>query len=366
SAGNPAHEAFPIEAVKEITADIMANDPITALQYSLTEGYTPLRETMENLCRTRYGINMSNNELLIVSGAQQGIELACKVLCNENDSIICENPSFIGSLNSFRSYGVNLIGVKQEQDGMNMDMLEKTLREAENVKLIYVIPNFQNPTGNTMSLQKRKDLYRLACEYNVVIIEDNPYGELRFDGNDIPNIKSFDIEGRVIYVGSFSKILSPGLRVGYVVLNKELSGKFVVAKQCSDVHTAILNQMICQKFITEYDLDEHIAKLRTLYKERSSLMLNLLDKYFSKKVTFTRPEGGLFIWCTMPQGTDTMGFCSEAIDKYGVAVVPGNAFNCDVNAGSDCFRINFSSPSKQNIIKGCERLGKLTKEWFEY
>ncbi|MEG1778907.1 MAG: PLP-dependent aminotransferase family protein, partial [Oscillospiraceae bacterium] len=344
--------------------DIMANDPITALQYSVTEGYAPLRETMKNLCRTRYGFDMANDDLLIVSGAQQGIEFACKVFCNEGDSIICEDPSFIGSLNSFRSYGTNLIGVQQEQDGMNMEMLEKTLSEAKNIKLIYVIPNFQNPTGNTMSLQKRKELYRLACKYNVMIIEDNPYGELRFEGEDIPSIKSFDTEGRVIYVGSFSKILSPGLRVGYVVLNNALSGKFVVAKQCSDVHTAILNQMICEKFITQYNLDAHISKIREMYKQRSSLMLELLKEHFSKKVTFTNPQGGLFIWCTMPHGTDTAKFCSEAISRYGVAVVPGNAFNCDVNAASDCFRINFSSPSEQNIIKGCECLGKLTKEWF--
>ena len=362
SAGNPAPEALPVDTVKEIIDDIFAKNPIQALQYSVTEGYQPLRQELERLCAKRYGIFMEENRVIVVSGAQQGIELACKILCNEGDTVLCEDPSFIGSLNSFRSYGVNLRGVELEEDGIHLGKLEEVLSSDPKAKLLYLIPNFQNPSGGTMSWEKRKAVYQLACRWNVIILEDDPYGELRFSGEVIPSIKSMDKEGRVIYVGSFSKILSPGLRVGYAVMNQGLAEKFTVAKQCSDVHTAILNQVICHKFLAEYDLEAHLAGLRQLYKEKCGLMLSQIQEHFSSRISYTVPEGGLFLWCRLPEGVDMLDFCTQAVERCRVAVVPGTAFNCDEQASSPCFRMNFSSPTNEMIVEGCRRLGALTRE----
>ncbi|WP_040196070.1 PLP-dependent aminotransferase family protein [Candidatus Soleaferrea massiliensis] len=361
--GNPSAQAFPVTKVADITADILKNDPITALQYSVTEGYTPLRDKLKDLMRTRYQVGTDDDDLIIVSGAQQGVDLTTKCLCNEGDTVICESPTFIGSLNSFRSYNVNLVGVEMEDDGIHVGKLEQALKENPNTKFLYLIPNFQNPSGITMSLEKRKAVYALAKQYGVMILEDNPYGDLRYSGEDIPSIKSMDTDGIVIYCGSFSKILSPGLRVGFVVANKQPLSKIIVAKQVADVHTSILSQLISYKFLTECDLDEHFDKLREIYRAKCQLMLSQMDAQFEGKVTYTRPEGGLFIWCTLPAGSDMMQFCKDAV-LQNVAVVPGNAFTMREDDPTTSFRMNFSTPSDENIIKGVEILGKLIKERF--
>ena len=207
-----------------------------------------------------------------------------------------ESPSFIGSLNAFRSFRSQLVGVEMDDDGINIEKLEAALKANPNTKFIYTIPNFQNPTGITMSLEKRKEVYRLALQYGVLILEDNPYGELRFSGEDVPTIKSMDTEGIVIYCGSFSKVLSPGLRVGYVVAPKEIIAKLTVVKQSSDVHTTILSQLICDRFLKEYDFDAHVAGLREIYRKKSSLMIRQIDQHFNPAVVHTNPEGGLFLW----------------------------------------------------------------------
>jgi 2-aminoadipate transaminase len=267
-------------------------------------------------------------------------------------------------LNAFKSYNVDLVGVELESDGMNLTALEKTLIEHPKTKLIYVIPNFQNPTGGTMSLEKRKGLYKLAQKYDVFILEDNPYGRLRFKGEDVPPIKSLDTDGRVIYTGSFSKILSPGLRVGYVSGLKEVVSKMIVCKQVSDVHTNILAQLICDRFIAETDMESHFAKLREIYKKKCNLMVEEIKKNFSSKVTFVEPEGGLFLWCTLPSDCNMNEFCTRAIKDYKVAVVPGNAFMIHDEDKTTSFRLNFSTPTDEQIVKGCELLGKLSKELF--
>lgn len=361
SAGNPAPEAFPVEAIRQISQDILANEPIAALQYSVTEGYPALRQTMKTFCLERYGIGKSFDELIIVAGAQQGIELTCKVLCNEGDTVICEDPSFIGSLNAFRSYHTHLVGVPMDEEGMKLEALEEALKQNPNTKFIYVIPNFQNPTGKTMSLEKRKGIYALACQYDVMILEDNPYGDLRFEGEDIPSIKSMDEEGRVIYVGSFSKVLSPGLRVGYLMAPAPIVSKVVVAKQCADVHTNIWSQLICEKFVTGYNMTEHLQKLKAIYKHKCHLMLEQMDQHFSEKVTYTRPQGGLFIWASLPEGVDMTAFCKRAVTEYKVAVVPGSAFSIVEGTPTQAFRLNFSTPTDEQIIKGIQCLGKMTQ-----
>lgn len=361
AAGNPSSEAFPSEEVGRISADILQNDPVLALQYNISEGYTPLRDLMKERMASQKCFS-ENDDLIITSGAQQAIELACKVLCNEGDTIIAEAPSFIGSLNAFRSYNVTLAGVEQEEGGMKLDVLENVLKNASGQKVIYVIPNFQNPTGSTMSLEKRKGIYDLACKYDAIIIEDNPYGDLRFAGEDVPSIKSLDVQGRVVYAGTFSKILAPGLRVGYASVPKDMFQKMVVCKQVSDVHTSIWPQLICYRFMSEYNLDEHFTKLRQIYKRKCDLMLNAMDSSFSSKVAYTHPEGGLFIWATLPADSDMLDFCTKAVRDYKIAVVPGTAFMINESDKTSSFRLNFSTPSDEDIVKGIEILGGMTKD----
>lgn len=364
AAGNPAPEAFPTEEVGRISAEILKDDPILALQYNISEGYPPLRELLKQRMKSQNCFS-ENDDLIVTSGAQQAIELASKVLCNEGDTLIAESPSFIGSLNAFRSFNVNLIGIEQEEGGMKLDELERVMKNAPGQKVIYVIPNFQNPTGSTMSFENRKGIYELACKYNGVIIEDNPYGDLRFAGESVPSIKSLDKEGRVIYVGSFSKILAPGLRVGYACAPQEIFQKMVVCKQVSDVHTSIWPQLVCFKFMKECDLDEHFNKLRLIYKRKCGLMLENMDKYFSSKISYTRPDGGLFIWATLPKGSDMMRFCTKAVKDYKIAVVPGTAFMINENDKTDSFRLNFSTPSDDKITEGIRILSGMTKDMLD-
>lgn len=364
AAGNPAPEAFPVDDVSRISSELLKDNPILALQYNITEGYTPLRDLMKKRMAEKDCFT-DNDELIITAGAQQGIELSCKVLCNEGDTLICEAPSFIGSLNAFKSYKVNLVGVELEDDGINLEQLENTLKANTNTKVLYLIPNFQNPTGNTMSLEKRKAVYEIARKYDIIIIEDNPYGELRFAGDDVPSIKSLDTDGRVIYVGSFSKILAPGLRVGYVSAPKEIIQKIVVCKQVSDVHTNIWAQAVCERFMATCDLNVHFDNLRAVYKRKCELMLGEMDKHFSKKIKYTKPQGGLFIWATLPEGSDMLGFCKKAVEEYKIAVVPGSAFMISENDKTNSFRLNFSTPTDEQIVKGCEILGRMTREMLD-
>jgi len=363
AAGNPSPLSFPAEELAEISADIFKNDSTAALQYSITEGYPKLRTAVADRIKSKFNIGREFDETIITTGGQQGIELACKALCNEGDTVICENPSFIGALNAFRSNGANLAGVELADDGINLEQLENVLKTTPNAKLIYTIPTFHNPAGITSTLENRKKLYALAKQYGVVILEDNPYGELRFAGEDIPTIKSFDEDGMVIYCSSFSKILSAGMRIGFVCGPNEIVQKMVVAKQVEDVHTNVFFQMVCYRYMTERDLDGHIMGIRELYRKKCGLMLGEMDKHMSSKVKYTRPEGGLFIWCTLPDGTDSAPFIKEAINRK-VAVVPGTAFNCDTEAPSSSFRLNYSTPSDEDIIKGIKILGDLTKDMF--
>ena len=364
AAGNPAPESFPVSELEKIGADIFANSPVSALQYSITEGYPLLREAVAQRLLTKFSVGKNTDSTIIVSGGQQGIELACKVLCNEGDAVICENPSFIGALNAFRSNGAVTVGVPMESDGINVDALEDTIKNTPRAKMLYLIPTFQNPSGITMSYEKRRAVYELALRHGLIIFEDNPYGELRFSGEDIPTIKSIDTEGIVIYCSSFSKILSAGMRVGYVCAPEPIISKMVVAKQSEDVHTNIFFQMLCHRYITEYDLDAHIAEIRELYRRKCALMLDCVDRDIpADKVSFTRPDGGLFIWGTLKCEKDSSALVAAAIAKK-VAVVPGSTFNCDTSLPSPSFRLNYSTPSDEQIIEGICRLGEAVKELY--
>ncbi len=364
AAGNPAPESFPIEEMERIAAEIFKEAPALALQYGVTDGYLPLRESISLRNKEKFNIGKDFDRTVIVSGGQQGIELACRVFCNEGDAVICEDPTFIGALNAFRSNGAVPIGVPLHEDGIDTDALENTIKANPRAKLIYIIPNFQNPTGITTSYEKRVKVYELAKRYGLIILEDNPYGELRFAGEDIPSIKSFDDDGIVIYCSTFSKILSAGMRVGYVCAPEEITSKMVVAKQTSDVHTNLFFQILAHKYMTQHNLDAHIESIRGIYRHKCSLMLGAIDKYFPDCIRYTSPEGGLFVWCTLPDSINASEFIRRATER-NVRIVPGITFNCDENAPSQSFRLNYSTPSDDQIERGIKILGELAREMVE-
>lgn len=361
SAGNPSPDAFPAKAIEEISAKVLAEDPIKVLQYSVSEGYTPLRQHLMEYMQKEHNTGSENDDILITTGAQQIMDLCTKALVNEGETVIVEAPSFIGSLNTFRSYNAKLVGVTVEPDGMNTDELEEKLKANPDTKFIYTIPNFQNPSGVTMSLEKRKKVYELAKKYGVLIIEDNPYGDLRYSGEAVPNIKSFDTEGIVIYAGSMSKVISPGIRVAYCICPKPIFQKLVVCKQGNDVHTNIWAQYVCDEFITKCDFNAHLAMLRNIYTKKAQFCMELLDKYCAPAITYNKIDGGLFIWCDLDKRIDMPQFCKEAVLKK-VCVVPGNAFLTDENEECHSFRINFSTPTDEQLEKGIKILGKLANE----
>lgn len=362
--GNPNPKSFPIEAISKISDEIFS-DPksaATALQYSVTEGYPPLIDKLARRQREKFGIGKEFDKLIITTGGQQAADLVCKVLCNEGDVVICENPSFIGAMNAFRANGARLVGVELESDGIDTAALRRAVEANRGrVKLLYLIPNFQNPAGLTMSLEKRREVYAIAKEYGILIFEDNPYGELRFDGEHIPAIKTLDEDGLVLYCSSFSKILSAGMRIGYLQGPEAVLQKVVVAKQVNDVHTNIFFQMVCDRFISEYDLDAQIASICELYGAKCRLMLSEMDKHFPDCVKYTRPQGGLFLWCTLPDGIDVAQFVKRALEKK-VAVVTGAAFMADENSVTHCFRMNYSMPSDEQIVVGVKALAETIKE----
>ena len=312
----------------------------------------------------KYAVGSENDDIIITSGAQQVMDLFTKTTCNEGDTVICEAPSFIGSLNSFRSFNCKLCGIPLESDGMDLNALEKALQNEKNVRFIYIIANFQNPSGVTTSLEKRKAIYELAVKYNVMILEDNPYGELRIAGEDVPCIKSLDKDGIVVYAGSFSKVLSPGMRLGFVIAPKPVIQKMVVCKQGEDVHTNSWAQMVAHRFMTEYDFEGHLSSLRSIYKKKADFCMELLDKYLVPSgISYQKIEGGLFIWCRLPENAriSMTEFCKQAVLNK-VCVVPGNAFLTDESEQCSSFRINFSTPTNEQLEKGIKILGKLASE----
>lgn len=358
--GMPSPELYPNKEIAEISKDIFLNQGTTALQYGITEGYAPLIEQIKERL-AKQGVGNENDSVITVSGGQQGIELTSKALLNEGDGVACEIPSFVGALNCFRSYNAKLYGVKMDEDGMNIDELEKTLEQHKNIKIIYTIPTFQNPSGRTMSLEKRKKLLEVAKKHNVFILEDNPYGELRFAGTTVPTIKSMDTDNIVIYSGSFSKIIAPGLRVGFLCADKELIEKCVVCKQVSDVHTNVISQMIISEFIKRHDLDAHIARCSEMTGKKCKLMKECIEKHFPKNVSVTSPEGGIFLWCDPNDGSNCADLNAKALEN-NVAIVPGSSAMADTSVITSAFRLNYTMASDEQIIKGIEILGKVLKE----
>ena len=359
--GSPAVDAFPCEEVKRVSAEILEENPVSALVYGVSEGYEPLRQTVREWLKKRNDLGTDDDTIIITAGGTQVMDITTRIMTNPGDTIICEEPSFIGSLNAFRSHGCKLKGVPIDSDGMNIDELEKAIKECPDAKFIYTIPNFQNPGGTTLSLEKRKAMYRLAKENGLLILEDDPYGNLRVDGEDVPSIKSLDTDGIVIYAGSFSKILAPGIRVAYAVVPNYLAQAFTIGKQVSDVHTGVLNQMIVERWFEEYDVDAHIEEIRKIYRKKLNLMCDCLDKY-CPEIEYVRPQGGLFLWAKLPDNIDMLDYCKRLVEKK-VAVVPGTAFMIDDEAPCHYIRMNFSTPSDENIVKGIEIMAQVLKEY---
>lgn len=361
SAGNPAPDAFPAKEIAEISAKLLQDTPISALQYSVTEGYAPLRQHLKEYMQKKHHVGTEDDEILITSGAQQVMDLLTKSLLNEGDTVLCEAPSFIGSLNTFRSYRAKLVGIPMEEDGIDINALENALKTEKNVKYLYTIPNFQNPSGITMSVEKRKKVYELCRDHNVIVLEDNPYGDLRFRGEDVPSIKSFDTEGVVMYAGSFSKVISPGMRVGYAIGPKAVIQKMVVCKQGEDVHTNIWSQIICHRFMTEYDYEKHLSGLRDIYRRKSKILTDAMEAYFRPYISWSPFDGGLFAWCKLAEGIDMPAYVQKTLERK-VCIVPGSAFLTDENDPCDSFRINFSTPTDQQLVDGVRILGEVAKE----
>ena len=351
AAGNPSPESFPTEEMQKASNAVFQSSASAALQYGTTEGYAPLRDWVKNRLVNKFSSFTENDEVIITTGGQQGIDLFSRVMLDPGDTVICESPSFIGALNAFRVCGANTVGVEMEDDGISVSGLENALKNNKGAKFIYLIPTFHNPTGITTSLEKRKEIYRLALKYGALILEDNPYGELRFAGEDVPTIKSIDTEGIVVYTSSFSKILSSGMRVGYLCGPKQIIDRCVVVKQANDVHTNLFFQMLVSKYLEDNDIDKHIQTIKELYKRKASLMINGLENGLSGEVRFTRPEGGLFLWVSLPDG-DSSEIFKACIEK-NIAVVDGKAF-LPQPASCSSVRLNYSMPTDEQITRGTE------------
>ncbi|MFZ5354620.1 MAG: PLP-dependent aminotransferase family protein, partial [Bacillota bacterium] len=297
--------------------------------------------------------------ILMTSGSQQGLEFTGKIFINEGDIVICESPSYLGALNAFKAYIPKFVEIPMDEEGMLIDELEKALIQYPNAKFIYTIPDFQNPTGRTMNLERRKRLIELANKYEMPVVEDNPYGELRFEGEHLPSLKSLDTKGLVIHLGTFSKIFCPGLRLGWVVAEQEILQKYIIVKQGADLQSSTIAQREVSKYLDMYNIEEHIENLIKIYRVRRDLMLDTMRAEFPSNVTFTHPQGGLFAWVTLPEGMDAKDVLKLALEEK-VAFVPGEPFYPNGGNANHC-RLNYSNMPEDKIVEGIKRLGKVLK-----
>lgn len=360
--GLPAPELFPIEEMKEISRIVLEESGTQALQYSTTEGFQPLREQIARRMNSKNKTNVTKDDILITNGSQQGLDFAGRVFLNEGDVVLCESPSYLGAINAFKSYGSKFIEVPTDKDGMIMEELEKILEVTENVKMIYVIPDFQNPTGITWTLERRKKFIEIISKYEIPVLEDNPYGELRFEGESLPSLKSMDKKGLVIFLGTFSKILCPGYRLGWTCASQNILKKFIFVKQVADLQASSISQIEVSKFIDLYNLDNHVKKINEVYARRRDLMLETMKEEFPEGVEYTYPEGGLFIWVELPKHLDSRIIMKDCLAN-NVVYVPGGSFF--PNGGTEnCFRLNYSNMSDDRIVEGIKRIGLVLRKYM--
>jgi 2-aminoadipate transaminase len=360
--GLPAPELFPVEEMKKVAVKVLDEGGQQALQYSTTEGFAPLREKIAARME-KLGISTEADRILITSGSQQGLDFTGKIFLNPDDVVVCESPSYLGAINAFKAYDCKFVEVPTDDDGMIMEDLEEILKTTPKARMIYVIPDFQNPTGKTWSVERRKQLLEIAGKYDLPIIEDNPYGELRFEGEIPPSVKAFDTDGRVIFLGTFSKTFAPGLRIGWVCASEEILGKYIMVKQGADLQTSTISQRELNAFLEMCSLDEHIEKIKAVYKKRRNLMLDTMKEHFPEEVKYTYPQGGLFTWVELPEYINARDLMIKALEKK-VAFVPGGSFF--PNGGHEnAFRLNYSNMPEEKIVEGIKRLAEVLKEAIE-
>lgn len=365
--GLPAPEVFPLEQFREACNYVLDHFGPQSLQYSTTEGYRPLREMIARHT-SRFSAEVSADNILITSGSQQALDFVGRLFVNRGDYIVVESPTYLGALQAWNAYGAQYIPVRADEYGMIVDELEAALRIGP--KFIYILPNFQNPSGSTLCLERRKQLVEIADKYGVPIIEDDPYGQLRYEGEHIPSIVALDSEyrgpngghysGNVIYLSTFSKLLAPGLRLGWVVAPTEVIQKLVMTKQAADLHTPSFNQYVAFEVAKGGFLDEHVKTIRATYKERRDVMMEMMEEMFPAGVTWRKPQGGMFLWSILPEGMDAAEVLKRAVEKK-VAFVPGEAFH-PTGGGKNTLRLNFSYSSPETIREGITRLGLALKE----
>ena len=360
--GLPAPELFPVERLKEITVKVLETSGAEALQYATTEGFTPLRRQISERMNRRYGTSLTERNILITSGSQQGLDFTGKIFLNEGDVLLCESPTYLGAINAFNAYGPKLLEVPTDNDGMLLDQLESILDTVKNIKLIYTIPDFQNPSGRSWSYERRKKFMEIMKGRNIPVLEDAPYSELRFEGEVIPSLASFDKVGSVIYLGTFSKVFCPGMRIGWVAADEHILEKYILVKQGADLHSAGITQRNISMYMDMYDLDEDIEKIRLVYKGRRDAMHAALVDWFPKRSRFTHPEGGLFTWAELPGDIDTRQMLEECLES-NVAFVPGESFFPN-GGGKNTMRLNFSNMPEDKIKEGIMVLGDIIGKWL--
>lgn len=358
--GLPAPELFPVDDIKAATDAVLEENGRVALQYGQTEGWLPLRQHIADRLAAKNAIVTDPENIILTAGSQQGLDYIGKLFLNPGDVVVMESPSYLGAINAFNAYEPNFVEVPTDDGGMIMEELDRILTETENVKLIYVIPDFQNPSGRTWSLERRKKFMEIIKKHGVPAIEDNPYGDLRFKGEYQPALKSMDDEGLIIYMGTFSKILAPGYRVAWICANDEIVGKVNLIAQAAALQTSTISALVISKYLDMFDVDEHVEKIREVYKHRCELMISTMRECFPPEASFTDPDGGLFTWVELPDYINTRELASKALEKK-VAFVPGSGFF--PNGGNNCcMRLNYSCMPDDRIVEGIHRLADVIKE----
>lgn len=364
--GMPAPEIFPVQEFKEACIRVLENHGPEALQYGTTDGYLPLRELIAGRTN-KTGIHVTAENIMITNGSQQALDLIGKIFINPGDRILVESPTYLGALQAWSTYDAQYVTVPSDDDGIQVDQLELALRSGP--KFMYILPNFQNPTGVTIPLERRKKLVELADRYGVPIIEDDPYGQLRFEGEHLPSLVELDDQlhgnkecyhGNVIYLSTFSKILAPGIRLAWVIASPEIIQKLVMAKQGADLHTSTFNQIVAYEASQHEFLDQHIKKIISVYRDRRDIMLEELEKHMPEGVSWTKPKGGLFLWIKLPEICDSQELFVKAVEKK-VAFVPGHSFFPN-GGGHNTMRLNFSNAQPEMLRIGIRRLAEAIKE----
>ena len=353
--GLPAPELFPVKEMKEAVDRVFAKHGQEAMQYGAAKGVTALRKLIQKHVKDKEDVDAELENVLVTTGSEQVLDLVGKAFVDPGDTVLVEQPTYLCALDVFKTYGANFAGVEMDEQGMKMDALEEALKSHPNTKLIYTVPNFQNPTGRTMALERRKQLAELAAKYDVYVLEDNPYGEIRFAGQHVPAVKSFDQTGHVFYMSTFSKTLAPGFRLGWLVADEDVVNKLTVLKQSADLHTDNLAQYAVVEFLQNNDLDAHVKEISDLYGKRKQLMVDGIKKYFPAGVKYTDPEGGMFLWVEVPGVDDTVALFKECL-KHNVAFVPGDPFFSGA-AQPGTFRLNYSNAQEDKITAGMKQLG---------